>query len=259
MLCFQISIMSHQEVIAHLKPKPMAYGPAPSQPNPMAYGPGQSQPKPMAYGPASSQPKPMAYGPGQSQPKPMAYGPASSQPKPMAYDPALSHQCNNPPGEGHSKPAGATRVAAWDGSSHRMSFEDHEKSYGTPMEGTRSEARGFRAGHDITEEVYELCENIMMSGQPHPDGTFTVRFGPLFQLYTRISNKVVGMLLRARRHKLVTFEGEMLFQRRDDDKVITLVSIPAPLEPIANQILNEYFGQQRWWNNAVIYSRLIWK
>jgi hypothetical protein len=32
------------------------------------------------------------------------------------------------------------------------------------------------------------------------------------QIYTSISNKVVGVLLRARKHKFVDFEGETLFQ-----------------------------------------------
>ncbi|KAK8772466.1 hypothetical protein V5799_024291 [Amblyomma americanum] len=48
------------------------------------------------------------------------------------------------------------------------------------------------------------------------------------QLYTSISNKVVGILLRARKHGLVDFEGEMLYQRRDDGVVIRL------LRPIAD-------------------------
>jgi hypothetical protein len=34
----------------------------------------------------------------------------------------------------------------------------------------------------------------------------------LLQIYTSISNKVVGVLLRARKHKFVDFEGETLFQ-----------------------------------------------
>lgn len=33
-----------------------------------------------------------------------------------------------------------------------------------------------------------------------------------FQIYTVISDKLVGMLLRARKHKIVDFEGECLFQ-----------------------------------------------
>ena len=60
-------------------------------------------------------------------------------------------------------------------------------------------------------------------GDEQPDGTVAVTFGRLFERYTRISNKVVGMLLRARKQNLVDFEGEMLFQRRDDNVVITLL------------------------------------
>lgn len=41
-----------------------------------------------------------------------------------------------------------------------------------------------------------------------------------------ISNKVVGILIRARKHGFVDFEGEMLYQRRDDDKVIRLLKSP---------------------------------
>lgn len=34
----------------------------------------------------------------------------------------------------------------------------------------------------------------------------------LFQLYTKISSKVVGLLLAAKKRGLIYFEGEMLFQ-----------------------------------------------
>lgn len=34
---------------------------------------------------------------------------------------------------------------------------------------------------------------------------------------------MVGLLLRARKHKLVDFEGEILFQRRDDDVPIMML------------------------------------
>ena len=39
----------------------------------------------------------------------------------------------------------------------------------------------------------------------------------------RISNKLVGVLLRARKHGLVHFEGETLFQRRDDHVPVSLL------------------------------------
>lgn len=48
---------------------------------------------------------------------------------------------------------------------------------------------------------------------------FTLRS---LQIYVHISDKVVGLLLRARKHKLVDFEGEILFQRRDDDVPIMM-------------------------------------
>lgn len=44
-----------------------------------------------------------------------------------------------------------------------------------------------------------------------------------------INDKLVGLLLRARKHKFVDFEGEILFQRRDDDVLIFLLK---PLKEI---------------------------
>uniref|UniRef100_A0A8C5AP14 Costars domain-containing protein n=1 Tax=Gadus morhua TaxID=8049 RepID=A0A8C5AP14_GADMO len=53
-------------------------------------------------------------------------------------------------------------------------------------------------------------------------GSVTVEFGRLFEHYVTISNKLVGVLLRARRQGLVHFDGEMLWQGQDDRVVITL-------------------------------------
>ena len=47
-------------------------------------------------------------------------------------------------------------------------------------------------------------------------------FGDLFRIYTRISDKVVGILLRAKKYGLVYFEPEMLFQGAHDDVPIFL-------------------------------------
>lgn len=41
--------------------------------------------------------------------------------------------------------------------------------------------------------------------------------------------QLVGMLIRARKYKLVDFDGEMLYQRQDDDKIIRLLK---PIEEI---------------------------
>ena len=45
-------------------------------------------------------------------------------------------------------------------------------------------------------------------------------------MYTVISNKLVGVLLRARKHGYVDFKGEILFQARDDHVQITLLKVP---------------------------------
>lgn len=58
------------------------------------------------------------------------------------------------------------------------------------------------------------------------DGSYSIQFGKLFEAYTKISNKLVGMLLRARKQGLVMFEGEMLYQRRDDHVVIYCLHVP---------------------------------
>ena len=130
-----------------------------------------------------------------------------------------------------STPSG---VSSWDGSSYRMKIKAHDANYGTPEEGSKTDKRGKKAGESISQEIIVLCENLIRFGAHQPDGTYMILFGPLFQLYTKISNKLVGTLIRARRHGLVRFEGEMLFQRRDDNVPIFLVQIPAPLQELAN-------------------------
>lgn len=106
----------------------------------------------------------------------------------------------------------------------------NDKEYGRPVAGSKTETRGRFAGAHISQEVKQLCQIILQMGEEQPDGTFFVTFRRLFDRYTRISNKVVGMLLRARKQNLVHFEGEMLFQRRDDDVIITLLHMPEELE-----------------------------
>uniref|UniRef100_A0A8C7XA42 Si:dkey-29b11.3 n=1 Tax=Oryzias sinensis TaxID=183150 RepID=A0A8C7XA42_9TELE len=75
-------------------------------------------------------------------------------------------------------------------------------------------------------EVQELCQVIRSIGElKERDGTgtvITVEFGKLFEHYVTISNKLVGILLRARKQRLVHFEGEMLWQGKDDHVVISL-------------------------------------
>lgn len=75
--------------------------------------------------------------------------------------------------------------------------------------------------------MVQLCEIIAQFGKVNPKtGKKEITFKQLFDIYTYISDKVtlkclkvnilcfkvVGMLLRCRKHKMVDFEGEMLFQ-----------------------------------------------
>ena len=53
---------------------------------------------------------------------------------------------------------------------------------------------------------------------------YAIKFKNLFSIYTKISNKLVGLLLRARKHNYLEFEGEVLFQGRDDETLIKLIN-----------------------------------
>uniref|UniRef100_A0A3B5B5B9 Actin-binding Rho-activating protein n=1 Tax=Stegastes partitus TaxID=144197 RepID=A0A3B5B5B9_9TELE len=107
-----------------------------------------------------------------------------------------------------------------------------QDDYGKPLQGSMTEQRGKDAHTHISREVQELCEVIRNIGEPREkdgdrsdsDGkVIAVEFGKLFEHYVTISNKLVGILLRARKQRLVDFEGEMLWQGKDDHVVITLV------------------------------------
>lgn len=65
---------------------------------------------------------------------------------------------------------------------------------------------------------------IKLNGSIDRDGFSFIEFGRLFEIYNKISNKVVGLLLRARKHGLIDFAGEMLFQRRDDNVIIKILN-----------------------------------
>ncbi|KAK4879517.1 hypothetical protein RN001_007663 [Aquatica leii] len=117
-----------------------------------------------------------------------------------------------------------------------------KEEYGRPVKGSKSEIRGFKASLEILKEMLQLCEILDKHSEPlftpkekKNDPRKVISFGELFSIYTTISSKLVGILLRARKQSLVDFEGEVLFQRRDDDVPIILLK---PIEQI-RQILNE--------------------
>ncbi|XP_069808664.1 actin-binding Rho-activating protein-like [Dendropsophus ebraccatus] len=100
--------------------------------------------------------------------------------------------------------------------------------YGRPEEGSRTEQRGKRAHQHIHREIEEMCLVIREVGVRGRDGRIRVRFGRLFDRYVRISDKVVGILLRARKHGRLDFEGEMLWQGVHDNVIITLLEQEKP-------------------------------
>ncbi|CAN9513926.1 unnamed protein product [Ophioblennius macclurei] len=111
-----------------------------------------------------------------------------------------------------------------------------QDDYGRPLQGSMTEQRGKDAHQHISREVEELCEVIRNIGEPrdkivtasrNEGKLMSVTFGKLFEHYVTISNKLVGVLLRARKQGLVEFEGEMLWQGKDDHVVITLVQCAA--------------------------------
>ena len=134
------------------------------------------------------------------------------------------------------------------------SLSKHDKGYGTPVEGSKTEARAKLAHERISREILDLCAIIYDSGRkdgmdpidvkniatkPNKSQETTlaqenttqtavavIDFKRLFDIYVVISNKLVGVLLRARKYGIVDFPGETLFQRRDDDVIIKLLYTP---------------------------------
>ena len=109
-------------------------------------------------------------------------------------------------------------------SSFKLEFHGKDDSYGNPPEGSLTEARHRKACRHINKEISQLLCIIRGIGTRDPDsGKVCVTFYKLFRYYIPISDKIVGLLLRARRWKLVEFPGEMLYQGQDDNVVITLM------------------------------------
>ncbi|CAG5130524.1 unnamed protein product [Candidula unifasciata] len=114
----------------------------------------------------------------------------------------------------------------WDRVSPRPVISKDDPNYGRPVEGSLTEHRGKQAHKHISNAIVELCQIICSLGDPNPDGTHSITFGRLFLAYTRISDTVVGLLIRGRKYGFVQFEGEMLYQRQDDNVVITCLQVP---------------------------------
>ena len=147
----------------------------------------------------------------------------------LFHDTSVHSRINSWNKGGSSAPAKKS-LLPYHGMLHMQEIQGHEEGYGRPKEGTKTEYRGKQAGVRISGEIIELCHVIQGLGLQVSDTQFAIKFGTLFEAYTKISNKLVGMLIRARKQGLVKFDGEMLFQGRDDNVVIRLLKMPEELE-----------------------------
>ncbi|XP_026326236.1 actin-binding Rho-activating protein-like [Hyposmocoma kahamanoa] len=120
-----------------------------------------------------------------------------------------------------------------------------------PVPGSMTELRGAEAQARVCTEMKELCEIINEYGKTPckgllppelADATKVISFGELFTIYTVISDKLVGILLRTRKYHLTYFEGEVLFQKRDDDVPIFLMM---PIEGIREYCNNKAMQARR--------------
>ncbi|XP_055308911.1 actin-binding Rho-activating protein-like [Sitodiplosis mosellana] len=112
------------------------------------------------------------------------------------------------------------------------------EEYGRPVAGSLTEARGQKANIHIIREMLQLCEIIDTGGYVHCEETPELKvmfFGELFDIYASINNKLVGLLLRARKQGFIDFEGEMLFQRRDDEVPIFMLKTTDEIKAILNE------------------------
>lgn len=113
----------------------------------------------------------------------------------------------------------------WDPSkSYMIEFRGKDETYGRPVEGTKTAERAQKAIKHINKQIINLLIVIRRIGDKDPETNLTsITFGKLFEWYEPISDNLVGLLIRARRWRLVDFPGEMLYQRQDDNVVIKLL------------------------------------
>lgn len=81
----------------------------------------------------------------------------------------------------------------------------------------------------VKKEINKLVSVIMDIGYDDLEtGYKSITFGPLFIAYQDISDTLVGILMRAKKYKRLTYKGQMLFQGMHDDVVIQITN-PEPV------------------------------
>lgn len=108
--------------------------------------------------------------------------------------------------------------------------QSYGAGYGRPVPGSSTDKRGQEYQKAVTLEVMGLCRIIFNHGFRLGNGHTLMLFREIFDLYQSISNKVVGILARARKNRLIHFEGETLFQGTSDETNVTLLRSISDIE-----------------------------
>jgi len=109
----------------------------------------------------------------------------------------------------------------YDAKAHKK-LKPGDKGYGEALEGSASLARSIKAKEWVKKQIGLLIGIIKDIGEKGPDGCYFTTFGPLFIAFEKISDTLVGILQRSKKYKVLTFEGEMLFQGQSNNVVIQL-------------------------------------
>merc|ERR1719266_407366 len=89
-------------------------------------------------------------------------------------------------------------------------------------------------------DIEVLCEIIYAHGERYDDGTAAIGFTWLFKMFNRAN--IVGILIKAKKHGLVFYDGEIVFasvRSEDDDEFVVLQK---PIEEI-RRAFNEMRGR----------------
>jgi len=97
-----------------------------------------------------------------------------------------------------------------------------DEGYGRAQEGTKTDERAKQAQEWVEKEIDRLVKIIKENGNKGDDGRTFITFGILFEIYTDISDSLVGILMRAKRKGTVEYQGDMLFQGMSNKVRITL-------------------------------------
>jgi hypothetical protein len=90
---------------------------------------------------------------------------------------------------------------------------------------SKSYERVVAANAWVAFEVSRLVDTIGRNyeGVDEVTGAKRITFGSLFRIYENLTDSVMGIAQRARKANMITFEGETLFQGRNERTWITLI------------------------------------